>query len=307
VKLIVQPDAGVAPIVTAIKGARKSIDILIFRLDRRDVAEALATAVKRGVAVRALIAHTNRGGEKNLRKLELQLLASGVTVSRTAGDLVRYHGKMLIIDRRLLHVLGFNYTSRDLRQTRSFAIVTRRKRYVDEALKLFESDCARQPYRAGYDRFIVSPENSRERLTAFIAGARKQLCLYDPRIGDPAILRALAERHRAGVDVRIIGKLGGRKSELRWEKYPGKRLHVRAIVRDGRHAFLGSQSLRKLELDRRREIGIIVDDALVVKGMLHVFEQDWALTPSAKQAEHAATHDPSVPVGAPAVVVAGAA
>ena len=35
-KVIVQPDAGVAPILAAIKQAKKSIDILIFRLDRRE-------------------------------------------------------------------------------------------------------------------------------------------------------------------------------------------------------------------------------------------------------------------------------
>ena len=32
-KLITEPDAGVAPIVTAIKQAKKTIDVLIFRLD----------------------------------------------------------------------------------------------------------------------------------------------------------------------------------------------------------------------------------------------------------------------------------
>jgi hypothetical protein len=42
--------------------------------------------------------------------------------------------------------------------------------------------------------------------------------------------------------------------------FPGKRLHVRAIVRDGRRAFVGSQSLRKVELDERREVGIIIRD-----------------------------------------------
>ena len=60
-KLIVQPDAGIAPIVSAITGARKSIDILIFRLDRMEIARALENAVKRGVHVRALTAHQNRG------------------------------------------------------------------------------------------------------------------------------------------------------------------------------------------------------------------------------------------------------
>jgi cardiolipin synthase len=88
-KLIIQPDAGVEPILKAIHKAKKTIDVLIFRLERTDVARALETAVARGVAVRALTAHTNRGGEKRLRRLEMQLLEGGVTVSRTADDLVR--------------------------------------------------------------------------------------------------------------------------------------------------------------------------------------------------------------------------
>jgi len=283
-KLIVQPDAGVSPILTAIKSARKSVDMLIFRLDRLAIVEALAAAVRRGVAVRALIANTNRRGEKSLRKLEMRLLADGVTVSRTADDLVRYHGKMLIVDRRILHLYGFNFTTLDLDSSRSFGVITKHRKFVDEAVKLFEADCNRQPYSAGCDRFIVSPENARERLLAFIGGARRQLLIYDPKISDPAALRLLAERARAGVDVRIIGKLGSRKSTITAERYPGKRLHVRAIVRDGNRAFLGSQSLRKLELERRREVGLIVDEVSVVHGMQKVFENDWALTPTAKRA-----------------------
>jgi len=54
------------------------------------------------------------------------------------------------------------------------------------------------------------------------------------------------------------------------------RLHVRAILRDNDSAFIGSQSLRKLELEVRREIGIIFDDAKVVKQMTQIFESDWA-------------------------------
>src|ERR1700680_2025563 len=69
-KLLVQPDDGATPLVKAIQGARTSIDILIFRFDRKDIERALLNAVGRGVRVRALIAYTNRGGEKNLRALE---------------------------------------------------------------------------------------------------------------------------------------------------------------------------------------------------------------------------------------------
>ena len=101
-QLIVEPDDGWGPVLSAIQQAKETVDIMIFRLDRPDVERALAAAVRRKVAVRALIAHTNSEGERSLRKLELRLLAAGITVARTADDLVRYHPKYLLTDRRVL-------------------------------------------------------------------------------------------------------------------------------------------------------------------------------------------------------------
>src|SRR5512140_3262845 len=132
VKLIVQPDAGVTPLVSAVRKAKRSIDIVIFRFDRTELEKALEAAVARGVTVRALIAHTNKGGEKSLRKLELKLLEAGITVARTADDLPRYHGKMMIVD-GTLHVFGFNYTKLDIEKSRSFGISTAHERLVKEA------------------------------------------------------------------------------------------------------------------------------------------------------------------------------
>jgi hypothetical protein len=63
VKLIVEPDAGVGSLVAAIGSAKKSVEIAIFRFDRRDVEMALkAAAASKGVSVTALIASANRGG-----------------------------------------------------------------------------------------------------------------------------------------------------------------------------------------------------------------------------------------------------
>ena len=126
-KLIVQPEAGVVPIVRRSRPRRRSIDIFIFRFDRDEVEKALAAAVQRGVTVRALIAHTNRGGEARLRKLEQRLLAAGVQVSRTADDLLRYHAKFMVAD-SVLHLFGFNFTKLDIDKSRSFAISTRDSR-----------------------------------------------------------------------------------------------------------------------------------------------------------------------------------
>jgi len=274
VKLIVQPDDGVKPVVEAIRKARKSIDIVIFRFDRQEVEKALQAAVARGVVVRALIAHTNRGGEKNLRKLEMRLLAYGVTVARTADDLPRYHGKMMVIDGTTLHVYGFNYTKLDIDKSRSLGVVTRDRRLVQEALKLFDADTCRQHYSPSHPRFVVSPENSRESLTAFIRGARKQLLIYDQGVTDNLIQRVLLDRARAGVDVRIIGKLERDLPGVKAHKLD-MRLHIRAIIRDGCEVFVGSQSLRRLELDGRREVGVMVKDAAIARKVQAVFESDW--------------------------------
>jgi cardiolipin synthase A/B len=134
VKLLIQPGDGFQPLIKGINGAKKSIEIVIFRFDLREVEKALAGAVSRGVSVQALIAHTNRAGEESLRQLELRLLAVGVTVARTADDLVRYHAKYMIIDRRELYLLAFNLTRLDIERSRSFAIITRNRTLVAQAV-----------------------------------------------------------------------------------------------------------------------------------------------------------------------------
>lgn len=286
-KLLVQPGDGVMPLVEAINKAKKSVEIVIFRFDRSEVEKALASAVTRGVFVHALIAYTNRGGERNLRKLEMQLLAAGVTVARTADDLARYHSKYMIIDRSELWMLSFNFTYLDIEHSRSFGLVTDQPKLVQEAVKLFEADTKRQPYSPGLDTFVVSPENSRKQLAAFIQGAKKQLWIYDPEISDPAMIRLLEERSKAGVEIKIIGRLSRKNGKLESRKLAAMRLHTRAMLRDGDQAFIGSQSLREMELSARREVGIIFRDVKIVSRMSKIFLEDWEATAPAQGAREA--------------------
>lgn len=274
VKLIIQPEAGVVPVVKAIRAAKKSVDVFIFRFDRDEVEKALGAAVQRGVTVRALIAHTNRGGEAGLRKLEQRLLAAGVLVSRSADDLLRYHAKFMIAD-STLHLFGFNFTKLDMDKSRSFAISTRDAKSVAEASKLFEADVTRQTYTPGKSHLVVSPENARAMLSAFISRARSELAIYDAKVYDPSIIKLLKERAAKGVKVRVIGDMKGKDPEISERRLTTMRLHVRAMVRDGTSAFVGSQSLRKDELENRREVGLIINNPAVAKKLLQVFNADW--------------------------------
>jgi phosphatidylserine/phosphatidylglycerophosphate/cardiolipin synthase-like enzyme len=284
-ELIVQPEDGLAPLLKAVKQAKQRIDVVIFRFDVSELEEALEAAVKRGVVVRALVAHTNTKGEKKLRALEHRLLGHGVTVDRTDDELVRYHGKLLVIDNRRAFILGFNYTKIDIRKSRSFGVMVTAKRVVQQIQQLIAADSARQNFEGALPSLVISPENSRARLSEFINKARRELLIYDPHISDDAVIRLLKARAAAGVTIRILGKL-----EKKWRgdhflvENTARRLHVRAIVRDGEQAFVGSQSLRKLELDGRREVGIIVRESKVVKRIVATFEADWKLTPSSTRA-----------------------
>jgi phosphatidylserine/phosphatidylglycerophosphate/cardiolipin synthase-like enzyme len=248
---------------------------MIFRFDRREIEKALIAAANRGVSVHALIAYTNRGGEKSLRALEMRLLESGITVARTADDLVRYHAKMIIIDKRELFVLGFNFSLMDIDHSRSFGVVTTQPKFVREAIKLFEADMKRQVYAPGYPAFVVSPHNAREALSAFIAGAKRELLIYDPKIGDAQMIRLLEERAAAGVQIRILGRITRSNSKLSVNPLTGIRLHTRTFLRDGKLIFVGSQSLRTAELDARREVGIIFSDPKCVSQFCKIFEADW--------------------------------
>ena len=287
-ELIVQPADGVKPLLQTIAAAQKSIDVMIFRFDLKPMEKELEAARTRGVVVRALIAHQGSQGEKGLRQLELRMLEKGILVARTGDTFTRYHGKMMIVDREALQVYGFNFTALDLK-SRSFGIMTKDRRTVNDAIRLFEADTLRQEYDPPEDgQFVVSPENAREMLATFIKRARKQLLIYDPKVADLQMIRLINQRIKAGVDVRIIGKVTKRAGSMRVQRLPNHRLHVRAMIRDGDTAFIGSQSLRAMELDSRREIGLIVKEPGTIRELVEVFEGDWAKTDlGAKEAKEA--------------------
>src|SRR5688500_14968152 len=91
----------------------------------------------------------------------------------------------------VLHLFGFNLTKLDMDKSRSFAIATRDRRTVQEAVKLFNADVTRQTYHPSSSNLVVSPETSRAMLEKFIKGARKELAIYDAKIQDPDMVKLL--------------------------------------------------------------------------------------------------------------------
>lgn len=275
-RVIIQPRDGIEPLLEGINQAQESIEIVIYRLDRLEIEQALVVAAARGVRVHALITYTNKEDLKEIKRLEKRLAERKVKVTRTAEDLVRYHSKVMIIDRRQLFLLTFNFTFLDIHHSRSFGIITEDQQLVTQAVRLFNADVARKKSpKVEAENFVISPINARKKLSAFILGAKKQLLVYDGKLNDAQMLKHLESQAKAGVEIKVIGATSRPIKGISVRPMPLIRLHTQAIVRDGKEVFFGSQSLRKVELDQRREIGLITDDKEAIKSFYLIFEMDW--------------------------------
>jgi polyphosphate kinase len=274
-QVIIQPRDGIEPFLEGIRGAEESVEVILYRLDRLEIEQELVAAAVRGVSVHALVTYTNKEDLKEIRKMERRLAERGVKVTRTAEDLVRYHSKMMIIDRRTLYLLTFNFTFLDIHHSRSFGVITDKHSLIAEAVRLFEADVNGQSNRVEAEHFVISPVNSRRRLSEFILGAKKQLLIYDGKLTDSRMIKLLESQADAGVEIKVIGAMSRTALGVEVRAMPLLRLHAQAIIRDSREAFFGSQSLRKVELDQRREVGLITSDAGAVRSFKVIFEMDW--------------------------------
>ena len=107
-KLIVLPDDTAKPIVDAIDGARKSLNIRMFLFTDTSLLDAVMAAHKRGVKVRVMLNPARRSGESENEEARKLLTDAGVEVrdSNPAFDLT--HQKSMVVDNQVGFVESLN-------------------------------------------------------------------------------------------------------------------------------------------------------------------------------------------------------
>jgi phosphatidylserine/phosphatidylglycerophosphate/cardiolipin synthase-like enzyme len=281
VTLIVQPGDSFFPIVEAIDAARTSINLTIFRMDDPVVQQALLEAAARGVRVRALVATNPRGWVKENKKLLKELGKRGVETKNPAADTVkkRYHYKILTVDADQSLVLTFNPTRENLHYTRDYGVVVRDPLVTAELNRLFDADWNDTPFEASPAApLAISPYNSRDKVTEFLGSATRSIHISDAKLRDKQVLGLLREKAASGVDVRVLGMepaYRDRGTPIQYRQITRFKMHAKCTVVDSERAFIGSMNLRAVALDKRREVGIFVDDAKAIAQLEHVFSSDW--------------------------------
>jgi phosphatidylserine/phosphatidylglycerophosphate/cardiolipin synthase-like enzyme len=291
--LIVLPDDSARPILDAINAAEKSIRVKMFVFSDPDLLKAIIAAHRRGVKVQVMLNPARRDGKEENQESRQLLRKAGVDVidSNPAFDLT--HEKSMVIDEKTAFVKSLNWDTKNLTETRDYAVVTNHPQEVKEVLQCFEADWERKSFDSATDSHLIwCSGNGRERVAHFIDGAKHSLWLQNERYQDPIIIERLVRANRRGVKVHVMARpphklkkekliegVGGLRIMddvgIKVHKLKHLKLHAKMLLADGLKAIVGSINLTPGSFDSRRELAIEVHDDEVVDRLHDIVHQDW--------------------------------
>jgi phosphatidylserine/phosphatidylglycerophosphate/cardiolipin synthase-like enzyme len=291
--LIVLPDDTAAPIIAAIDAAKQSIRVKMFVFSAADLIAAVIRAKDRGVNVRVMLNPARRSGEEDNEQTRATLIAAGVDVTDTNPAFSLTHEKSMVVDDTLAFVKSLNWETKDLVETRDYAIVTNHPHEVAEVRDCFDADWNRKPFDAGENaKLIWCPGNGRDRICRFIDETKHTLFVQNERYQDAVVIERLVRAARRGVKLhvmvrpphtlkedklvegvgglRILDDVGAKVHTLKHLK-----LHAKMLLADGMAAIVGSINLAPGSLDGRRELAIEARDADIVDRLHTISHEDW--------------------------------
>ena len=292
-RLIVQPDEGTRPVVELIAAAKKSLRVKQFNLTDPELLAALIKAHERRLDVRIMLNPHRSSGDRANDEAFKTLRHAGLKVEWSNPAFAVTHEKSMVVDDALVLISTFNFATKYFTETRDYGIVSTRPEQIAEVAACFEADWHRKPFEPDPDCGLLwSSNNSRMIMAWFIDTAKKDLIIQHPKFVDATIVERIAAARKRGVKVRLL--CGGKHGISEWDildtfaslrlldrfgvkvrRQKHLKLHAKLIVADGKHAQVGSMNIDRSAFDLRRELGILVRGASLIKDLTKVFEHDW--------------------------------
>ena len=291
--LIVLPDDSSKPLIDAIHGATSSLRIKMFVFSDPSLLDAVIAARKRGVDVRVMLNPERRDGEKENAEVREKLKAAGISVQDSNPCFDVTHEKSMVVDGKTAYIQSLNWETRNLTETRDYAVVTTHAHEVGEVTAGFDADWARTDFAMLQgSNLIWCTGNGRQRICEFIDKAKHSLWLQNERYQDPVVIEHLVRAHTHGVTIRVMArpphklkkdKLVEGVSGLRVlqdlgipvHKLKHIKLHGKVMLADDKRAIVGSINIAPGSFDSRRELAIEVDDEHIIHRVRKTLEHDW--------------------------------
>ncbi len=291
--LIVLPDDTAQPILDAIDGAKKSLRVKMFLFSDPALLAAVTNAKRRGVKVQVMLNPTRRSGQAENKATIRKLKAAKIEVLDSNPEFDVTHEKSMVVDGDTAFVKSLNWVTRNLTETRDYAVVTTHSAEVDEIIECFEADWNRKPFPGSeHPRLIWCTTNGRDRIAQFIDEAKHNLFVQNERYQDSVIIERLVRAKVRGVKVHVLAKpvhtlkldkliegVGGLRImddvgiKIRLLKH--LKLHGKMLLADDSRAVVGSINLTPGSFDSRRELAIEVHAADVVERLSKIARHDW--------------------------------
>ena len=291
--LIVLPDDSAKPILDAIDGASKSLRVKMFIFSDPSLLKAVIAGRKRGLKVRIMLNPARRSGESENEVSRKELEAGGVEVIDSNPDYDVTHEKSMVVDDTTAFVKSLNWETKNLTETRDYAIVTSHPHEVAEIIECFEADWKRKPFKGDeHSHLIWCCGNGRDRIAQFIDDATDSIFLQNERYQDAVIVERLVRAVRRGVKIHVMARpphklkkeklveaVGGMRIMedvgIKIHKLKHLKLHAKMLLSDHVRAIVGSINLAPGSFDSRRELAIEVRDEEVVERLSKVAHHDW--------------------------------
>jgi phosphatidylserine/phosphatidylglycerophosphate/cardiolipin synthase-like enzyme len=282
--LIIEPQAGIAPVLRAIRGARRLVELVMYEDEDGQVDAALAAARARGVNVRVLLngGYTLADNRPAYRYLETHRVA----VRWTPSYFALTHQKSLVVDGRA-YILTFNLTPRYYASDRDFGVVDINTVDVAAIERTFAADWTRTKIAAPAGRDLIWSPGSQQALISLIESARGSLDIYNEEMDSGPIEGALESASRRGVDVRVVMTYDSDWRDA-FERLTAAGVHVRTFASDAplyihakmiltpRRAFIGSENFSYTSLQLNRELGIMFTTPTLIRSLSATFDRDYA-------------------------------
>jgi phosphatidylserine/phosphatidylglycerophosphate/cardiolipin synthase-like enzyme len=291
--VLVFPDDTPRLIIDTINEAKESLRIKMFLFSDIDLIKAVIDAHKRGLDVKVMLNPTRRSGEEENENTRKILEDAGVNVKDTNPFFGLTHEKSMVVDDKLAFIKSLNWETKNLTETRDYAIVTSHPFEVKEIIMCFEADWSRTDFNPGEDaRLIWCSVNGRQRIAKFIDEARHSLFIQNERFQDLVIIERIIRAASRGVKVHIMVRpphtlkkdkliegVGGLRIMddvgIRIHKLKHLKLHGKMLLADGCRAIVGSINLTPGSFDDRRELAIEVNDDEIIDRLHNIVKFDW--------------------------------
>lgn len=281
-QLIIEPNAGRAPLLQAIANTQHSLDLVMYGLTDPDLLQAIIKQKQHGRTVKVILERAPYKSEAENTNARAALLANHIEVHDAIAGTQLIHQKTLIIDDQSAWVMTFNFTKSTFKNQRNMAVVVDDAKIVNDIVNVFNADWNQVAAPAHSSDLIYSPDDSRIQLATAINNAKRSLKVYAQSVNDYQTIGDLAKAAQRGVKIDIITSSQLREKQKQYLENAGVKIyhsnklyiHAKVFIIDNRDAIIGSINLTKASIEKNRELAIVTHDKNIIQELNEIFNQD---------------------------------